>query len=50
MLADIRQLVGRMAEENSTWGYTRIQGAASRKTQPAEVLRGDVKQRLMPLR
>ncbi len=24
---EIRQLVGRMAEENPTWGYTRIQGA-----------------------
>ena len=27
VLAEIRQLVGRMAEENPTWGYTRIQGA-----------------------
>ena len=27
VLAEIRQLVVRMAEENSTWGYTRIQGA-----------------------
>jgi putative transposase len=27
ILAEIRQLVGRMAEENPTWGYTRIQGA-----------------------
>jgi putative transposase len=26
-LAEIRQLVVRMAKENSTWGYTRIQGA-----------------------
>ena len=26
VLAEIRQLVGRMAEENPTWGYTRIQG------------------------
>jgi transposase InsO family protein len=26
-LAEIRQLVMRMAEENPTWGYTRIQGA-----------------------
>src|SRR5207253_9493599 len=26
-LAEIRQLVGRMASENPTWGYTRIQGA-----------------------
>jgi hypothetical protein len=27
VLADIRRLVGRMAEENPTWDYTRIQGA-----------------------
>jgi hypothetical protein len=27
ILAEIRQLVLRMAEENPTWGYTRIQGA-----------------------
>src|SRR5262245_27284416 len=27
VLTEIRQLVGRMAEENPTWGYTRIQGA-----------------------
>jgi putative transposase len=27
VLAEIRQLVERMAEENPTWGYTRIQGA-----------------------
>ena len=27
VLADIRQLVGRMATENPTWGYTRILGA-----------------------
>jgi transposase InsO family protein len=27
VLAEIRQLVGRMAEENPRWGYTRIQGA-----------------------
>src|SRR5215831_3239527 len=27
VLAEIRQLIGRMAEENSTWGYTRIPGA-----------------------
>src|SRR5262245_28999732 len=27
VLAEIRQLVGRMAQENPTWGYTRIQGA-----------------------
>ena len=27
VLAEIRQLVARMAEENPTWGYTRIQGA-----------------------
>jgi helix-turn-helix protein len=27
VLAEIRRLVLRMAEENPTWGYTRIQGA-----------------------
>jgi HTH-like domain len=27
VLAEIRQLVGQMAEANPTWGYTRIQGA-----------------------
>jgi putative transposase len=27
VLAQIRHLVARMAEENPTWGYTRIQGA-----------------------
>jgi putative transposase len=27
VLAEIRQLVARMAEDNPTWGYTRIQGA-----------------------
>ena len=27
VLAEIRQLVRRMAEENPRWGYTRIQGA-----------------------
>jgi len=27
VLAEIRQLVGRIAEEHPTWGYTRIQGA-----------------------
>jgi putative transposase len=26
VLAEIRRLVVRMAEENRTWGYTRIQG------------------------
>ena len=28
VLAEIRRLVVRMAEENSTWGYTLIQGAS----------------------
>ena len=27
VLAEIRRLIGRMAEENPTWGYTRIRGA-----------------------
>jgi hypothetical protein len=27
VLAEIRRLVVRMAEENPTWGYTRIRGA-----------------------
>jgi putative transposase len=27
VLAEIRQLVGQIADENPTWGYTRIQGA-----------------------
>ena len=27
VLAEIRQLVARMPEDNPTWGYTRIQGA-----------------------
>lgn len=27
MLAEIRRLVVRMAEENPAWGYTRIRGA-----------------------
>src|SRR5476649_1699844 len=27
VLVEIRRLAVRMAEENSTWGYTRIQGA-----------------------
>ena len=27
MLKEIQHLVVRMAEENPTWGYTRIQGA-----------------------
>jgi putative transposase len=27
VIAEIRQLVVRMAEENPTWGYTRIRGA-----------------------
>jgi len=27
VLAEIRHLVVRMAEDNPTWGYTRIQGA-----------------------
>jgi putative transposase len=29
VLAEIRRLVGRMAQDNPTWGYTRIQGALS---------------------
>lgn len=28
LLAEIRRLVVRMAEENPTWGYTRIRGGA----------------------
>jgi putative transposase len=29
VLAEIRRLVIRMAEENATWGYTRMQGAVT---------------------
>jgi putative transposase len=32
VLAEIRPLVVRMAEENATWGYTRIRGALKNVT------------------
>ncbi len=35
VLAEIRQLVRRMAEENPTWGYTRIQFGARGRQYPA---------------